>query len=193
MSQPWQALEQLNDVATSHLSWRQLLGDTFDSHCDLSCRSKTSLRHCQFPIVRTSGWKLSRSRMVSSKATTRRPRSTFRSIDATSFATSSALKARRRAGFSVGYDMAFERLGGPMYRYRLGHYGNPNGSGFSLFLAKVSDPRRLDWCIDAFLAEFQRPFVLFLTSKKMLSSRNETMLESRGSCGSARSIVVAQR
>jgi hypothetical protein len=65
--------------------------------------------------------------------------------------------------------------------YRLGHYGNPNGSGFSLFLAKVSDPRRLDWCIDAFLAEFQRPFVLFLTSKRMLSSRNETMLDSRGS------------
>jgi hypothetical protein len=68
-----------------------------------------------------------------------------------------------------------------MYRYRLGHYGNPNGSGFSLFLAKVSDPRRLDGCIDAFLAEFQRPFVLFLTSKRILSSRNEKMLDSRGS------------
>ncbi len=35
MSQPWQALERLNDVATSHLSWRLLLGDAFDSHCDL--------------------------------------------------------------------------------------------------------------------------------------------------------------
>ncbi len=35
MSQPWQALEQLNDVATSHLSWRLLLGDAFDSHCGL--------------------------------------------------------------------------------------------------------------------------------------------------------------
>lgn len=68
-----------------------------------------------------------------------------------------------------------------MYRYRLGHYGNPNGSGFSFFLAKVSDPRRLDWCIDAFLAEFQRPFVLFITSKRMLNSRNEALLDSRGS------------
>lgn len=68
-----------------------------------------------------------------------------------------------------------------MYRYRLGHYGNPNGSGFSFFLAKVSDPRRLDWCIDAFLAEFQRAFVLFITSKRMLSSRNEALLDSRGS------------
>jgi len=35
MSQPWQALEQLNDVATSHLSWRLLLGDAFDSHREL--------------------------------------------------------------------------------------------------------------------------------------------------------------
>ncbi len=32
MSQPWQALERLNDVATSYLSWRLLLGDAFDSH-----------------------------------------------------------------------------------------------------------------------------------------------------------------
>lgn len=35
MSQPWQALEQLNDVATSHLSWRLLLGDSFETHRDL--------------------------------------------------------------------------------------------------------------------------------------------------------------
>ncbi len=35
MSQPWQALEQLNDVATSHLSWRLMLGEAFESHCDL--------------------------------------------------------------------------------------------------------------------------------------------------------------
>lgn len=35
MSQPWQALESLNDVATSHLSWRLLLGDSFDSNRDL--------------------------------------------------------------------------------------------------------------------------------------------------------------
>jgi hypothetical protein len=80
----------------------------------------------------------------------------------------------------VGFDAAFERLGGPMYRYRLGHYGNPNGSGFSLFLAKVSDPGRLDRCIDAFLAEIRRPFVLFLTSKRILGSRNEALLDSRG-------------
>ncbi len=49
-----------------------------------------------------------------------------------------------------------------------------------MFLAKVSDPRRLDWCIDAFLAESQRPFVLFLTSKRILSSRNEASLDARG-------------
>jgi hypothetical protein len=47
-------------------------------------------------------------------------------------------------------------------------------------LAKVSDPRRLDWCIDALLSETQRPFVLFLTSNRMLNSRNETALSTRG-------------
>ena len=67
-----------------------------------------------------------------------------------------------------------------MYRFRLGHFGNPNGSGFSLYLAKVCDPCRLDWCIDALLAETQRPFVLFLTSNRMLNSRNENALSARG-------------
>ncbi len=65
-----------------------------------------------------------------------------------------------------------------MYRYRLGHFGNPNGSGFSLYLVKVSDPRRLDGHRCA-LAETQRPFILFLTSNRMLNSRNETALNTR--------------
>ena len=67
-----------------------------------------------------------------------------------------------------------------MYRFRLGHFGNPDGSGFSLYMAKVSDPSRLDWCIDALLAEIHRPFVLFLTSNRMLNSQNEAALSARG-------------
>jgi len=76
----------------------------------------------------------------------------------------------------IGFDLAFEELAGPMYRFRFGHFGNPNGSGFSLYMAKVSDPSRLDWCVDALLAEIHRPFVLFLTSHRMLSSQNEAAL-----------------
>lgn len=181
MSQPWQALEQLNDVATSHLSWRLLLGDAFDSHRELLVPIKDLAAALPVPgrpyewmeIVEVEdgvfeGYNEKTEEYVPIDR---------RDIVCYEF---SFGKLAAELASLVGYDMAFERLGGPMYRYRLGHYGNPNGSGFSLFLAKVSDPRRLDWCIDAFMAEFQRPFVLFLTSKRMLSSRNETMLESRG-------------
>lgn len=181
MSQPWQALEQLNDVATSHLSWRLLLGDAFDAHRELLVPIKDLAAALPVPgrpyewleIVEVDdgvfeGYNEKNEEYVPVDR---------RDIVCYEFSFS---KLAAELASLVGYDMAFERLGGPMYRYRLGHYGNPNGSGFSLFLAKVSDPRRLDRCIDAFLAEFQRPFVLFLTSKRMLSSRNETMLDSRG-------------
>ena len=62
----------------------------------------------------------------------------------------------------------------------LGHYGNPNGSGFSLFLARANDSRRSDRCVDALMAECARPFVLFLTSMRLLSNRNESTLDARG-------------
>ena len=182
MSQPWQALEQLNDVATSHLSWRLMLGDAFDLHCDFLVPIKDLAAALPVPnrpyewleIVEVEdgvfeGYNEKTEEYVPVDR---------RDIVCYEFSFS---KLAAELASLIGFDVAFERLGGPMYRYRIGHYGNPNGSGFSLFLAKVSDPRRLDWCIDAFLAEFQRPFVLFLTSNRMLSSRNETMLESRGS------------
>ncbi len=44
---------------------------------------------------------------------------------------------------SVGFDVSFEQLMGPRYRYRLGHHGNPDGHGFAVYFAKVCDPR--DW------------------------------------------------
>jgi len=181
MSQPWHALEKLNDVATSHLSWRLLLGDAFDSCCDLLVPIKDLAAVLPVPnrpyewleIVEVEdgvfeGYNEKTEEYI---PVDRR--------DIVCYEFSFGKMAAELASL-IGFELAFERLGGPMYRYRLGHYGNPNGSGFSLFLAKVSVPHRLDWCIDAFLAESQRPFVLFLTSRRILSSRNETILESRG-------------
>jgi hypothetical protein len=182
MNQLWRALEQLNDVATSNFSWRLMLGDAFDSHCDLLVPIKSLAAALPVPnrphewleVVEVDdgvfeGYDEKTEEYV---VVDRR--------DIVCYEFSFSKLANELASL-VGFEVAFERLGGPMYRYRLGHYGNPNGSGFSFFLAKVSDPRRLDWCIDAFLAEFQRPFVLFITSKRMLSSRNEALLDSRGS------------
>lgn len=182
MSPLWRALEKLNDVATSHLSWRLMLGDAFETHRDFLVPTKDLAAAIAVPgrpyewleIVEVEDGVFEGYNEKSEEYVPVERR------DIVCYEFSFGKLAVELASL-VGFDMAFEQLGGPMYRYRLGHYGNPNGSGFSLFLAKVSDPRRLDWCIDAFLAEFQRPFVLFLTSKRMLSSRNETMLDSRES------------
>lgn len=181
MSQPWLALEQLNDVATSRLSWQLLLSDAFESHSDLLVPIKDLA--AALP-VRDRPYEWLEIVEVDDGLYEGYNQKTEEYVpvdrrDIVCYEFSFSRLATQLAGL-IGFEAAFERLGDPIYRYKLGHYGNPNGSGFSLFLAKVSDPRRLDWCIDAFLAEFQRPFVLFLTSKRMLSSRNETILDSRG-------------
>ncbi len=182
MSQPWQALENLDDVATSHLSWRLLLGDSFETHRGLLIPIKDQA--AALP-VRDRPYEWLEIIEVDNGIFEGYNEKTEEYVpvdrrDIVCYEFSFSKLAVELASL-VGFNVAFERLGDrPMYRFRLGHYGNPNGSGFSLFLAKVSDPYRLDWCIDAFLAESQRPFVLFLTSKRMLSNRNETMLDSRG-------------
>ena len=181
MSQHWQAIEQLDDVATSHLSWRLLLGDAFDLHYDLLVPIKGLAASLPIPgrphewleIVEVDdgvfeGYNEKTEEYVS---VDRR--------DIVCYEFSFSRLAEELASL-IGFDVAFERLGGPMYRFRLGHFGNPDGSGFSLYIAKVSDPSRLDWCIDALLAEIHRPFVLFLTSNRMLNSQNEAALSARG-------------
>ncbi len=35
MTRLWQALERIDDVATSYASWRLMLGDEYDQYCDL--------------------------------------------------------------------------------------------------------------------------------------------------------------
>jgi hypothetical protein len=180
MNQPWRALETLNDVATSHLSWKLLLGDTFVMYQHLLTPIKELAAALPVPgrpyewleVVQVDdgvyeGYNEKTEEYVQVDR---------RDIVCYEF---SFLRLANELATLVGFDVSFERLGGPFYRYRLGYYGNPNGSGFPLMLAKVSDPKRLDWCIDAFLAENQRPFVLFLTSNRMLNSRNESMLAAR--------------
>jgi hypothetical protein len=181
MSQPWLALESLGDVATSFRSWRLLLADEFERHRGLLVPTRELaaalpvpgrpyewLKICQIDEGVFEGYNEKTEEYVPVDR---------RDIVCYEFGFS---KLADELAALIGFDVAFERLGGPMYRFRLGHYGNPNGSGFSLFLAKVSDPGRLDWCIDAFLAENRRPFVLFLTSRRILSNRNEALLDSRG-------------
>jgi hypothetical protein len=181
MSQPWQALEQLDDVATSHLSWRLMLGDAFESHRELLVPIKDLAASLPVPghvnesleIIQVGDGVFEGYNDKTEKYVPVDRR------DIICYEFSFGRLANELASL-IGFDLAFEELAGPMYRFRFGHFGNPNGSGFSLYMAKVSDPSRLDWCVDALLAEIHRPFVLFLTSHRMLSSQNEAALSARG-------------
>jgi hypothetical protein len=181
MSQPWQTLEKLDDVATSHLSWRLMLGDSFERYQDLLVPIKELAAALPVPD-RPYEWlevvEVNEGVYEGYNEKTEEYVSVDR-CDIVCYEFSFGQLAADLAAL-IGFEVSFETLGGPMYRYRLGHFGNPNGSGFFLYLAKVSAPNRLDWCIDALLAETQRPFVLFLTSNRMLTSRNDTALGTRG-------------
>jgi len=181
MCQPWRALEKLDDVATSRLSWRLLLGEAYEGNRDLLLpiqqlaaalpvpgRPYEWLEVCEVDDGVFEGYNEKTEEYVPVDR---------RDIVCYEF---NFRKLADELAAIVGFDLAFEKLGGPQYRFRFGHYGNPNGSGFSLFFVNVSDVRRLDWCIDALMAECPRPFVLFLTSKRVLSSRNENALDARG-------------
>ncbi len=90
MSQPWQALEQLNDVATSHLSWRLLLGDAFDSHCGLLLPIKDLAKALPVPNRPYEWLEIVEVEDGVFEGYNEKTRSTCQSIAATSFATSSA-------------------------------------------------------------------------------------------------------
>jgi hypothetical protein len=89
MSQPWQALEQLDDVATSHLSWRLMLGDAFESHRELLVPIKDLAASLPVPGHVNESLEIIQVG-VSSKATTTRQRSMCPSIGVTSSATNLA-------------------------------------------------------------------------------------------------------
>lgn len=181
MCQLWRALESLDDIATSHLSWQLWLGDSFSNHRDwlqptgplaaalpVAGRPYEWLEVCEVTEGVFEGYNVKTEEFVPVERG-----------DIVCYEFNFRKLADELAGL-VGFDVAFEKLGGPPYRYRLGHFGNPLGSGFSFYLAKANSPRRLESCIDALLAETPRPFGLFLASNRMLSSRAEAVLDARG-------------
>ena len=181
MSQPWQALETLDDVATSRLSWQLLLGDELDRYWDFLVPIKQTaavlpvagrpyewLEVCEVEDGVFEGYNAKTEQFVPVDR---------RDIICYEFNFGRLAKELARL---VGFDLAFEPLGGPRYRFRLGHYGNPNGLGFPFYLAKTSHRSQLDWCVDAWLAETQRPFVLMPISFRMVSSQREVALGARG-------------
>lgn len=80
----------------------------------------------------------------------------------------------------VGFASNVEQLSDSQHCFLLGQFGGTSGAGFALYFAKVSDPRHFSGCLDAIQLKDQRPYVLFLTSMRMLSNQCSRMLSDKG-------------
>lgn len=181
MSRLWQVLENVYAPTASITSWRLKLGEDFERNRDMLMptdqlawalpvpgRPHEKIEICEVDEGVYEGY---------NEKTEEFTLIDRRDLICYEF---SVAKLSKILAELIGFDVAFEKLGGPQHRFRLGHYGNPNGSGFSIYFAKVGDPSRLNWCTDALLVDNPRPFALFVTSKRILNSRNERALEARG-------------
>jgi len=80
----------------------------------------------------------------------------------------------------VGFFPRVEQLHDTHHCYLLGQLGGTSGAGFAFYFAKVSNPRRLMRCLDEVQLKDQRPYVLFLTSMRMLSTQCSRVLLDKG-------------
>ncbi len=83
-------------------------------------------------------------------------------------------------GDLIGFASLVEQLDETHHSYRLGQFGGKSGAGFSFYFAKESGLRRMSRCLDAIQLNDQRPYVLFLTSMRVLSAQCSRVLIDKG-------------
>ena len=80
----------------------------------------------------------------------------------------------------IGFAPAVEQLNETHHCYLLGQFGGTSGAGFAFYLAKEADGRRFSRCLDAVQLKDQRPYVLFLTSMRVLNAQCSRVLIDKG-------------
>ena len=80
----------------------------------------------------------------------------------------------------VGFSPRVEQLHDTHHCYLLGQLGGTSGAGFAFYFVKESGARRLSQCLDAVQLKDQRPYVLFLTSMRVLNAQCSRVLIDKG-------------
>jgi hypothetical protein len=86
----------------------------------------------------------------------------------------------RILGELIGFAPNVNLLANSQHCFSLGQLGSTASAGFAFYFAKVSDPRRLRDCLDTIQLRDVRPYVLFVTSARMLSSECTRTLNDKG-------------
>lgn len=181
MSQLWLALEQFWGMSASRLSWHLRLGDEEIGQQDLLIPTRQLAN--TLPVADKPYEWLEVSEFEDgvfegyNEKTEEYVPVDRRDLVCYDF---SVVKLGKVLSDLVGFASNVEQLANTQHCFLLGQFGGTSGAGFAFYFAKVSDPRRLLWCIDAVQLKDQRPYVLFLTSMRMLSSQCSRVLSDKG-------------
>ncbi len=90
------------------------------------------------------------------------------------------VKLSKVLGDLIGFASLVEQLDETHHCYRLGQFGGKSGAGFAFYFTKESGVRRVSRCLDAIQLKDLRPYVLFLTSMRVLSAQCSQVLIDKG-------------
>lgn len=181
MSQLWHALEQIWGLSTSRLCWQLRLGDDEIGQHDLLVPTKQLAN--TLPVAGKPYEWLEVSEFEDgvfegyNEKTEEYVPVDRRDLVCYDF---SVVRLGRVLSDLIGFGANVEHLADTQHCFLLGQFGGTSGAGFTFYFAKVSDPGRLSWCLDAVQLKDQRPYVLFITSMRMLSSQCSRLVNDKG-------------
>ncbi len=186
MNRFWLALEKVWGLSTSRLSWQQHLGDADHSNVDLGrCELlvATSQLAKILPVIGNPYEWLEVSEFEDGVFEGYNEKTeTYVPVDRRSLVCYefSVVKLAKTLSDLIGFAPNTEQLDDTHYCYLLGQFGGKSGAGFAFYFAKESDSRRMSRCLDAIQLKDQRPYVLLLTSMRMLSPQFSRVLNDKG-------------
>ncbi len=181
MSQLWQVLEQFWGLSTSRLSWQLMLGDEEIGQHDLLVPTQQLAN--TLPVAGKPYEWLEVSEFGDgvfegyNEKTEEYVPVDRRDLVCYDF---SVVSLGKVLSDLIGFGATVEHLAETQHCFLFGQFGGTSGAGFAFYFAKVSDPGRLSWCLDAVQLKDQRPYVLFITSMRMLGSLCSRVLSDKG-------------
>lgn len=177
----WRALESLPALSTSHAEWMELLGDGAAA---------------ALPLLQATG------RIAGSVPVPGNSHARYRVVDlddGTYFGvhddsaqsvrlgrrevTCYEVNVQRLAGVLaelIGFEPAVELLEQPVFRFRLGTYGDISGYSFPIYLVKAWEADEMCGCLNSLLLSAHSPLIVMTPTPRKVSQQSLQLLENRG-------------
>jgi hypothetical protein len=181
MNRLWQALEQICGLSTSRVCWQQYLEDEDLGRYELL--AATSQLAQILPVIgNTYEWLEVSEFEEGVFEGYNEKREEYVPVNRSDLVCYefSVPKLTNVLSNLVGFTSTVERLNAIHHCYLLGQFGGTLGAGFAFYFFKESTPQCLARCLDDVQLKDQRPYVLFLTSMRVLGTQGSRMLNDKG-------------